>query len=296
MKPIRLFTSLLAAATVALASCSAPRLAQENSGTDDVYNSVAQAKEYVQPAPRQATAYKDTSTYEEEDYGLSDPYYDMDYSSRINRFYYGSPFRPYYDPFYYDYYGYNSFSPWYSPGFSMSFGWGWGNSYFNNYWQSPYYGWGIYSPYYAWSPFYGGGYLGGLYGGYYGGGYVNRLRGTTNYGARPDRGRENGTGYSSRQNTGNYIGRGATRSTNGITSSERSRAERYNPNRGTAVNPNATGRTARPRNETYRPPTRSNTNDRPTYSPPPASRNTGSAPSSGGGGGGGRSQRGGGRN
>ncbi len=125
MKPIRLFTSLLAAGTVALASCSVPRLAHENNGTDDVYNSVAQAQEYVQPAPKQSAQYKDTSSYDD-DYGTSDPYYDMDYSSRINRFYYGSPFRGYYDPFYYDYYGYNSFSPWYAPGFSMSFGWGWG--------------------------------------------------------------------------------------------------------------------------------------------------------------------------
>jgi hypothetical protein len=289
MKPIRLFTGMLAAATVALASCSAPRMAQQSNDTDDVYNSVAQAREYVQPAPSQSAQYKKTTPQGDDEYGTSDPYYDMDYSSRINRFYYGSPFRSYYDPFYYDYYGYNSFSPWYS-GFSLGFGWGWGNSFYGNYYNP--YGWGIYSPYYAWNPYFGGGL--GYYGGGYYGGYVNNLRGTTNYGARPNRGRENGVGYTSGTGSGNYIGRGATRSTNGIISTDRSRAERYNPNRGTTANPNATGRVSRPSNDTYRAPTRSNTNSRPTYTPPPSSSNQGSGSSSSGGGG--RSQRGGGRN
>jgi len=299
MKPIRLFTSLLAAGTVALASCSAPRLAQESNNTDDVYNSVAQAHVYTPPAPKQSDQYKDTSSYDE-DYGISDPYYDMDYSSRINRFYYGSPFRGYYDPFYYDYYGYNGFSPWYGPGLSMSFGWGWGSPFYNSYLHSPYFGWGIYSPYYAWSPYsyYGGGYMGGLYGGYYGGGYANRLRGTTNYGPRPDRGRVNGTGYS-RQNDGTYTGRGATRSNNGIITTDRSRAQRYNPSRGnTAANPEANGRTSRSNTrDTNRPETRSNTNNRPSYNPPPSRSNTGTTQSSGGSSSsGGRSQRSGGRN
>ncbi|MET3113286.1 hypothetical protein AAKU52_001008 [Pedobacter sp. CG_S7] len=296
MKPIRLFTSLLAVATVALASCSVPRLAQENNNTDDVYNSVAQAQEYVQPAPRQSSQYNDNST-QDNDYGYSDPYYDMDYSSRINRFYYGSPFRSYYDPFYFDSYGYNSFSPWYSSGFSMGFGFGMGNSFFGNSWNRPFYGWGINSPYFGWNPYFGGGLYGGGYygggfygGGYYGGGYGNNLSGTINYGPRPDRGRENNTGYSSRSATGNYIGRGATRSTNGIMSTDRSRAERYNPGRANTTNPDATGRISRP-SQSNRPPTRSNTQSRPSYSPPASSNNGGSSQ-----GGGGRSQRGGSRN
>lgn len=296
MKPIRLFTGLLAAATVVLASCSAPRMAQQSNDSDDVYNSVARAKEYVQPVPSQSAQYKD-NTHQNDDYGNSDPYYDMDYSSRINRFYYGSTFRNYYDPYYNDYYGYNSFSPWYSSGFSLGFGWGWGNSYFGNYWNSPYFGWGINSPYYAWNPYYGGGYLGGYYGGgYYGGGYANNLRGNTTYGPRPDRGRENGVGYSPGANSGNYIGRGATRSNNGVISSERSRSERYNPNRSNPINPNATGRTDRT-TQPYSPPQRSNTENRPTYTPPSSSNNnSGSGNTQSSGGGGGRSQRSGGRN
>ena len=286
MKPIRLITSMLAAVTVMMASCSAPRLAQQNTVNDDVYNSVAQAQEYVQPAPSEASQYQDDAQYDE--YGSSDPYYDMDYSSRINRFYYGSPFRGYFDPFYYDYYGFNSiygmnyFSPFYRPGFSMGFGWGWGN-----------YGWGVFSPYYAWNPYYGGGYLGGLYGGgyygggYYGGGYVNNLRGNTTYGPRPDRGRENGMGRT-----------GAVRSTNGVISNSGSRADRYNPNRGTPINTNTRSRTNRS-SDTYRPTTRSTAPTRPTYTPPSSTRNDGGATRSSGntgGGGGSRSQRGGGRN
>ena len=287
---------MLAAVAVLVASCSAPRMAQQNTINDDVYNSVAQAQEYVQPAPSEASKYNNDAEYDE--YGSSDPYYDMDYSSRINRFYYGSPFRGYFDPFYYDAYGFNSiygygfnnFSPWFGSRFNMGFGWGWGN-----------YGWGAFSPYYAWNPYFGGGFLGGGFygggfygggfygGGFYGGGYANNLRGTTNYGPRPDRGRENGMGRT-----------GAVRSTNGVISNSGSRSDRYNPNRGAPINTNTRSRSNRS-SDTYRPrpETRSNTQTRPSYNPPASSRSDGgSMRSSGGAGGGGgsRSQRGGGRN
>ena len=287
---------MLAAVAVLVASCSAPRMAQQNTINDDVYNSVAQAQEYVQPAPSEASKYNNDAEYDE--YGSSDPYYDMDYSSRINRFYYGSPFRGYFDPFYYDAYGFNSiygygfnnFSPWFGSRFNMGFGWGWGN-----------YGWGAFSPYYAWNPYFGGGFLGGGFygggfygggfygGGFYGGGFANNLRGTTNYGPRPDRGRENGMGRT-----------GAVRSTNGVISNSGSRSDRYNPNRGAPINTNTRSRSNRS-SDTYRPrpETRSNTQTRPSYNPPASSRSDGgSMRSSGGAGGGGgsRSQRGGGRN
>jgi len=145
MKPIRLLTPILVAAAVVISSCSAPRLAQQGSGNDDVYNSVAKAQEYVQPQPGQSSQYSDSY---DDNYGSSDPNYDMDYSSRINRFYYGSPYRNYYDPYYGDYYGYNGFYP-YSSSWSLGFGWGFGN-YYNSIWN-PYYGfggWG-YSPHWA---------------------------------------------------------------------------------------------------------------------------------------------------
>ena len=93
---------------------------------------------------------------------------EMDFSYRINRFH-----RPFgYDPYYYDYYGWDS---WYHPysRFGFNYGWGWnswawgsfgwpyygyGYPYYNYY--SPYYsswGWGGY-PYYSsfYSPYYGG--------------------------------------------------------------------------------------------------------------------------------------------
>eukprot|EP01133_Synstelium_polycarpum_P013523 gene13523-15928_t len=290
MKPIRLLTGLLAAATVVIASCSAPRLAQQGGHNDDVYNSVAQAQEYVQPQPSQASQYRDDSR-SGDDYGTSDPYYDMDYSSRINRFYYGSPFRGYYDPYYYDgYYGYNSGwglgSGW---SVGLGFGWGWGSSYFGNYWNPYYGGWGIYSPYWAYNPYWGGGlWGGGWWGGGWGGGYYPsyRLPGTTTYGPRPNRSGERG--YPSGSFNG-YTGRGAIRTTNGIISSDRSRSERSNPNMG---NYNQGNRGSNPyvnqrgRTESYNPPTRS---ERPSYTPPPSNNG-------GGGGGGGRSQRSGGRN
>src|SRR5215217_4811691 len=101
MKSNYLITSMLALTTLVVASCSAPRFAQNNS-YDDVYNSVAQAKEYKQQVPVRNSDDRD-SEYNNQDefYGASDPYYDMDYSSRINRFSYGGPsWRGYYDPYF----------------------------------------------------------------------------------------------------------------------------------------------------------------------------------------------------
>lgn len=281
MKPIRLLTPILAAAVVVISSCSAPRLAQQGSGNDDVYNSVAKAQEYVQPQPGQSSQYSDSY---DDDYGSSDPNYDMDYSSRINRFYYGSPYRNYYDPYYGDYYGYNGFSP-YSSSWSLGFGWGFGN-YYNSIWN-PYYGfggWG-YSPYWGYNPYWGGGFWGG---GYWGGGYVTRLPGNTTYGPRPSRTSRGdmGANFMGRPTSSNssYSGRGNVRPA--ITSGR--------PDRG-----NYSARPANPytgprqdRSQSYAP---QRTDSRPSYTPPP-SNNGGGNYGGGGGGGGGRSQRGGGRN
>lgn len=59
MKPNQLFTSLLAVTALFVASCSAPRMAQNNAIQDDVYNSTAQAKEYIAQAPQQQYAQTD---------------------------------------------------------------------------------------------------------------------------------------------------------------------------------------------------------------------------------------------
>src|SRR5690349_18330817 len=107
MKPNHLFTGMLVLTALAVTSCSAPRLAQQSANTDDdVYSSTVKAKVYT-PAPQQVQQpqyddqqYADEQYDESDYYGTSDPYYDQDYSSRINRFYYSSPFRNYYDPYY----------------------------------------------------------------------------------------------------------------------------------------------------------------------------------------------------
>ena len=174
MKPNHLFTSLLAATALLVASCSTSKMAS-NASHDDVYNTTAQAKEYKPAPPVQNQMSDQYATTDEVDeyYGKSDPYYDMDYSSRIDRFYYGSPYRNYYDPFY-NYYGYNSF---YSPYNNYYFGGGFGLGFqFNNWFNNPWNGWGFnygWNPYNNfWGPYsWGGGfYGGGFYGGGWGGG------------------------------------------------------------------------------------------------------------------------------
>ena len=105
MKPNHLFSSMLVVAALAVSSCSVPQMAQQARNDDDVYGTKAKAVEYTAPA-RSSQVYDDGYT-DGDDYGTSDQYADQDYSSRINRFYYGSPYRNYYDPSYYD--GYDSF-------------------------------------------------------------------------------------------------------------------------------------------------------------------------------------------
>jgi hypothetical protein len=293
---------MLAVTALFVASCSTSKLAQNNAIQDDVYNTTAQAKEYKEVAQQQPVAQDNSQT--DDYYGTSDPYYDMDYSTRINRFYYANPWRTYYD----GYYGYNSYL--FSPFYDTYFGFGYGG--LNN-WLSPYSYWGFYgAPYYGnyWGlysynnpyRYYGGGYYGG--GGY--SGSIGRGNGGQNYGPRPTRGSENGV---NRANGASYSG-----NPNGVvsrTSSSGSRAERYNPTNGTTGSTRTNGTTSstpsRGTSGSDSRPTRSN--DSPparTYSPPqqssppPSSSSSGSrgqsgSSSSSGGGGVGRPTRGGGR-
>ncbi|WEK17975.1 MAG: hypothetical protein P0Y49_14350 [Candidatus Pedobacter colombiensis] len=309
MKSNYLFTSMLALTTIVVTSCSAPRLAQQNSN-DDVYNSVAQAREYKQQVPVRESGYDTQDEY----YGTSDPYYDMDYSSRINRFYYTGPsWRGYYDPFF--------DSGWYG-NYGLSFGLGFGYSpFYGSIWNSPYNAWGsYYSPFYGYNNYYGGGYYGGgLWGGgYWGGGfYTGRTTNVQDYRPRPNRGGNNG--YTGNRGYGNdaYLSprSSRTQSNNGVSviSGRPSRGS-VNGNYGTTSRP-ATTESSRPsRTETARPattessrPSRTEAPARPTresYTPPPSytppSRSEGSSSggsygggSSGGGGGTSRPSRGG---
>ncbi|RYG00274.1 MAG: hypothetical protein EOO07_35680, partial [Chitinophagaceae bacterium] len=146
MRVNHFFTSTLAAAALLVASCSTQKLATSTSA-DDVYNTTAQARVYKYSPPVQS-AQIDTSKMDP-NYAASNPNYDMDYSSRIDRFYYGTPNRVYFDD-YYNFYGYNS---WYNPyDWSLGFNMGWG---FNR-WHNPYSSWAFYgSPYYmnTWGPY-----------------------------------------------------------------------------------------------------------------------------------------------
>jgi uncharacterized membrane protein YgcG len=316
MKPNHLFTSMLALAAIVASSCSAPRIAQQNTNDDDdVYNTTAKVKVYT-PAPVKPaqSAVADEQQYEESDYyGTSDPYYDMDYSSRINRFYYSTPWRSYYDPYFYG----GGFYP--SNGWSVGIGY---SPFYNSYWNSPYSGWGYASSpfwgynnwgwnnYYYGGGYYGGGYYGGgfLGGGYYGGGYyTGRTTNVPDYRARPSGGRENGIG---RGDYGRVSGRSTvTRSdANGNVISRQSRAERYNAaennnptattrtsNRRTQDAPQQQPQSARPtRTESAAPPARQpESRPAPSYSPPARSEGSsrGSSSGSGSSGGGSRSGR-----
>jgi len=312
MKPNQLFTSLLVAAAMLASSCSTSKMASTDTIQDDVYNTEAQAKVYTPPPVNQEAPSRTSTSETDEYYGLSDPYYDMDYTSRIHRFYYGSPWRTYYD-------GYYGYSPYYNYMWDLVYPFYGGyygmNSFYNPYWSWRYYGtpyytnvWGPYSYY---NPFYGG-YYGGYYGGgYYGGGYYGTIRGNNaNYGPRPKRGVENGI-------------RGTGFNDGGINaiSAGRSRAEQYNPANGTTrtnssgTSGNSNARPARSGNDnsrttttntSARPSRENDSGSRPVYTPPPSTQSTPPPSSSGGGsraesgssssgGGGGRPTRGGGR-
>ena len=315
MKPIYLLTGLLAWTTLVVSSCSTPQIAQRTITDDDVYGSTARAVEYQQPSRSEAAQYldRDSSYTDNDNYGVNDPYYDMDYYSRINRFYYGSPFRSYYDPYFDGFYGYNGYSPYYSGlSLGLGFGYGWGSPYMGGFW-GPYSSFGYYNPYWGYSSWPYGGYLGGGYyggylgGGYYGGGLVVGNRGNASYGGRPARGRENGVGYAPGAFSG-FGGGGATRTSNGVVVSGRRTSDMSNPNRGATLDArtrtnnmggrpvrSSEGNMGRPSTERYNPPTRS---ERPSYTPPPSNNGGGrSSGGFGGGGGGGASRptRGGGR-
>ena len=321
MKPNHLFTSMLALTTIVVASCSAPRYAQQSTHEDDVYGSTAKAQIYTPQERPRTQAPQDDYDQSDEYYGTSDPYYDMDYSSRINRFSYSSPWRSYYDPYfdngYYGYgngYGYNGFS------LGLSFG---------SLWNSPYYGWGnYYSPFgynpWGWNSYYGGGYGGGYYGGgyygggygggYYGGGYIGGGTYTGRTTNAPRATRSYGDGARSSYGSGNRGSSGTVRTDfNGNVISRGGRAESYAPNReadraaGRVARENtrsSRGESSRTDNQGYTPPRQERSSrgetyrpepqqSRPTYTPPPSrgGNEGGGGRSSGESGGGGRSSR-----
>jgi len=301
------------AAAGLVASCSTTKLAQ-NTANDDVYNSVAKAIE-VEPyvPPREQMQTQNQSDYDEY-YGTSNPYYDMDYSSRINRFYNGNSFRGYYDPYYDNYYYGNSYGATSYLGYG---GLGWGNGYglggwgggfgmgfgYGSIWNNPFYygnmgfGWNNWGPYSYYDRFgwggggwYGGGW--GLGGGYYGGGIITN----NNYRPRPGSNDRGVPGNYGNGTAGNY----GRPSRSGVVSGNGQGRQSYVPNNNAGrpmrnqqsggnngYTPQGSQGSRPTRNESYSPPQR--TESRPSYSPPPSSSGSGSM--GGGGGGGSRPSR-----
>ena len=296
-------TSTLAASVLMFASCATPQLATNNVA-DDVYNTTAEAKVYKYSPPLQPVQ----NATDNPDYIASNPNYDMDYSSRIDRFYYGNS-RPYFDN-YYNFYGYNSwynpydfrlgfnigfgYNPWYSRYDNFGYGYGYGYPYYSNHW-GPY---SYYNPWYS-NGYYGNGYYGnGYYGNNWGGNLI--VGQNENYRPRPTRGGDGSSNAGGRYN-------GTAPSRGDVNNSGRpTRAEGYNPTtNGTINRPTTTGSSSRPTaspssgsrptRESQAPPA-----SRPTYTPPPTQQsspppsNTGSG-SSGQSGSSSRPTRGGGR-
>lgn len=274
---IKKFIHLFAIPSILLmGSCASTKTAQMTDQNDDVYYSIAKAREVVvveQAQPEQ----KRSADYVTEDELYGDSYRDYgymsDYTSRIYRFrnyspslgYYNSLYGYNYDPFYSSsYYPYNYYG---SP--SINIGIGIGSGFYNyNPWR--YYGynygsnyWGPYSYYNNMNPYgYGGGFYGGLYnGGNYGVGYNNPIYTSPNYRPRPSRSADN-ISY----DRGNVIGNPGgviIKDANGNLIQSRGRAERYGDGArvNTSPNGNSTSSTSRPQ-PTARP-------ERVNQSPPP---------------------------
>ncbi|WP_291402309.1 hypothetical protein [Daejeonella sp.] len=292
-----------------MGSCATTKTAQIIDQDDDVYYSVAKAKEYV-PQTIVQNEEKRTKEYvtEENLYGDAiDNYgYYNDYASRFNRFgtyapslgYYNSLYGYNYDPFFNNLYFPNSYLGMgsYNLGFGMGLGMGFGGFNYNP-WR-PFgfnYGFGsnFWGPYSFYNPFnsYAFGYGNGYYGGAYAGLYSSPAFNTPNYRSRPGRGSDNLT-----IDRGSVIGRPntvGTRDANGNVV-PRSRTERYGvqtqPNAGATQNSGTrTQQVNRPERVNQNPPQRVAQPERIYTAPPRQDSGSGSrstpAPSNNNGGG-----------
>jgi hypothetical protein len=252
------FSPLFALALIIfLGSCLSTKTAQLSNQNDDVYYSVAKAKEivpqtYVQNEVRRNNDYvTDENLYGDavDSYG----YYN-DYASRFNRFgtfapslgYYNSIYGFNYDPFYNNMFFPNAFGGGF--GFNNGFGLGFGSSFgfgsgFGMFGYNPWrpfgfnYGFGsnfwgpasFYNPYNAFA--FGNGYYGGIYSGI----YSSPAFIAPNFRTRPDRATDN-LGINRGSVAGNPNGIGSNYPNNGTI--QRSRTERYGVQ--TQANPGST--------------------------------------------------------
>jgi len=248
---IKKFIHLLAIPSILfLGSCASTKTAQLNDQNDDVYYSIAKARE-VDPVVFAKKEETRSSDYVTDDELYGDSYsnygYYNDYTSRFNRFrtyapslgYYNSLYGNNYDPFFSNSYFPSSYFG--GSSFNIGIGLGFGAYNYNpwrNYGYNYGYGsnfWGPYSYYNSFNSYaYGNG--NGYYGGNYSGIYSSPAFNSPNYRPRPSRSTDNLTidrgsviggpgGVIYKDPNGNIISRG--------------RAERY----GDQVQPNATSGT-----------------------------------------------------
>jgi hypothetical protein len=231
-----------------LGSCASTKTAQLNDQNDDVYYSIAKARE-IDPVVYVKKEDIRSNDYVTDDELYGDSYsnygYYNDYTSRFNRFrsyapslgYYNSQFGYNYDPFFNNSYFSNSYFG--GSSFNIGIGLGFGAYNYNpwrNYGYNYGYGSNFWGPYSFYNSFnsYGYGNGNGYYGGNYTGIYSSPAFNTPNYRPRPTRSTDNLTidkgsviggpgGVIYKDPNGNIISRG--------------RSERY----GDQVQPNATG-------------------------------------------------------
>jgi len=231
-----------------LGSCASTKTAQLIDQNDDVYYSIAKARE-VDPVVFAKNEGKNSSDYVTDDELYGDSYsnygYYNDYTSRFNRFrtyapslgYYNSLYGFNYDPFFNNSYFPNN----YFVGSSFNIGLGFGGFNYNpwrNFGYNYGYGYGsnFWGPYSFYNSFNSFGNTNGYYGGNYSGIYSSPAFNTPNYRPRPSRTTDNLTidrgsviggssGVIYKDPNGNIISRG--------------RAERY----GDQIRPNATSGT-----------------------------------------------------
>lgn len=283
-----------------MGSCVSTKTAQVSDQNDDVYYSLAKAKEIipqtiVQNEDRRVNDYvTDENLYGDirDDYG----YYN-DYASRFNRFgtfapalgYYNSFYGYNYDPFFSNMYFPNSYFG--GSAFNLGFGF---NTFNYNPWRTFGYNYGfgsnIWNPYANYNSFnYGNGYYGGTYAGIYSSPAFN----APNYRSRPSRTSDNLGIYRGAVNGNpNSIGSGSTN--NNVI--QRSRAERYGvqtqPNAGATQNSGTrTQQVNRPERVNQAPPQRAAQPERTNTAPPRQDSGSRSNPAPSNNSGGGSSSR-----
>jgi hypothetical protein len=192
--------SILTAASLLFVACSTSnQIAQQKDYNDDVYYSKARATE-ISVIAKTTRKNKSLNQWNDNIYN--------DYNYPEGSIYYSvAPWRSFnnynrfYDPYYFDYLGYNS---WYNMGIGINSPWLYSNLYRNIY------GYPYFNSFYGGPVSYNNSYPGYSYGAYSGGYYnTGAVNNDPNYRARPSRGTENIGGLAKSRETIRRDGQGA---------------------------------------------------------------------------------------